>query len=94
LEAGRVKLDHLKQIMVKLEVSNVKDVMEELWTKLSHQSDEARENRPYSEIQTERKQKSAEIQERIDAFYAESASRMDAVASEHNQQAESHQVGN
>jgi hypothetical protein len=78
-EAGRVKLDHLKRVMVKAEVSNIKDVMDELWSKLAHQSDEAQENRPYREIETERCQKSAELQKRIDEFYAESALRVNAL---------------
>lgn len=72
-EAGRVKLDHLKRLMRKTEVSNVNAVMDELWLKLAHQSDEANENRPFAQIDAERQQKSAAIQKQIDDGYVKMA---------------------
>lgn len=72
-EAGRVKLDHLKRLMEKAGVSNVADVMGELWLKLAHQSDKAGENKPFAQIDADRQKAHAELQKQIEDGYKEMA---------------------
>lgn len=79
-EAGRVKLDHLKRVMVKANVSNVAEVMDELWLKLAHQSDQAQENRPFAEIDAAREKATTEIRREIDEGYRQMEHSMTALA--------------